>query len=81
MFQMIVTRGYTAWKRLFEQDQKQVMRLLVDAGWLEPDGRGWTVNPRVHETFPEVAEAERIRRRVVREAIEKAGEQRSKDER
>ena len=64
-----INRAYGAWKRLMEGDQKQVMRSLVDAAWLEPNGRGWKVNPMVHETFAENAEIEKARRRAVKEQI------------
>ena len=75
-----ITRAYKPWARLLPRERKDVLGLLVESSWLEPAGRGWTVNPAVHTDFAELAEIERQRREEARKRIGSVPARMPKDE-
>jgi len=61
----ITARNIYRANRDLDKDHKRLERAfaaLVDATWLVPASRGWTVNPMVHTRFAERAEQERRQR-------------------
>lgn len=76
-----------AFREADERGQDTALRLLADAGWIQPEDTGydkgrWTrlvVNPAAAKLFEGEAQAERARRTVMREAIEDSATSRRTD--
>jgi len=71
-----IAKGVSAWRNAGWTTRRAIMDRLDVCGWVEqaPRGRGstnlaWNLNPRVHESFGHLAEAEQKRREQAREAI------------
>ena len=77
-------RAYRAFAQLGTERQRAVMQFLVYFSWLTPVERTnpgvpsqrWSVNPRVHTLFGDVAVAEADRRKSARELVAHSAEAR-----